>query len=290
MNLNLSSLYNRSILFVNNVSNDVERTSQTLDIRLENRNKKVIDAAVVTAVVPFRPPHKQVVDHQAKPPPKVQVSQVLVQIVPRLGFLLSLGLLVGRLEGWNMVDSIYYSISTASTVGFGDKAPTRQVSRFVASLCIPLAVATGGEILGTIAAAVWKQRRAALFESVAQKDFSMDHIKEMDTNGDGQVSKLDYLEFMLVEMQLVEKGVIEELEAQFDKLDMTKGGTLSKKDLILMVKMRRRKQQEMDAAVVDVDAPVESVVDDDENATVSSSLNSAHMATVATEMQPAPIA
>ena len=53
---------------------------------------------------------------------------------------------------------------------------------------------------------------------------------------------------MLVEMQLVDKGVLEELESQFDRLDMTKVGSLSKKDLILMARLRRIKQEELEAA------------------------------------------
>jgi len=251
-----------------NRSNEKEPAAQTRVGQQQQNN----DASNVTAVVRFQPPPTQVDDHTAKPPPTVHPIQVLAQITPRLGLLASLGMLVGRLEGWSVLDSLYFSISTASTMGLGDLAPQRQVSRLVAALCIPLAVATGGEILGTLAAMVWQRRRAALLQSVLQKDFSMDHIKEMDTNGDGHVSKLDYLEFMLVEMQLVDKGVLDELESQFDRLDMTKGGSVSKKDLILMVKMRRRKQQEMDAAVVDVPVPEEI------GSETSTGLKSAHTA------------
>ena len=197
-------------------------------------------AQYVTAVVPFIPKQKQIDDHQAKPPPKVTIFDLVRRIVPRMGFLVSLGLVFGWMEHWSWVDSVYFSLSTASTVGFGDKAPTLQSTRLLAVFCIPIMVAMGGEILGTIASAFLQRRRAALFDNLVKKDFSIEHIKEMDSDGDGQVSKLDYINFMLVEMEFVERAVLEELESQFDRLDMTKGGTLSKKDLILMAKMRRR--------------------------------------------------
>ncbi|MGB3465755.1 MAG: outer membrane beta-barrel protein, partial [Cyclobacteriaceae bacterium] len=46
VSLNLSGLYNRGILFVNNSGNIVERTSHTADLKLENRNKKLVDIGV----------------------------------------------------------------------------------------------------------------------------------------------------------------------------------------------------------------------------------------------------
>eukprot|EP00977_Amphora_coffeiformis_P009374 scaffold2155_cov162-Amphora_coffeaeformis.AAC.3 len=52
-------------------------------------------------------------------------------------------------------------------------------------------------------------------------------------------------------MQLVDKRVLEELGSQFDRLDMTRVGSLSKKDLILMAKLRRIKQEELEAAAAE---------------------------------------
>lgn len=43
INLNVSSNYNRGLLFVNNSENTVDRIINTADIKLENRKKKVID-------------------------------------------------------------------------------------------------------------------------------------------------------------------------------------------------------------------------------------------------------
>jgi Ca2+-binding EF-hand superfamily protein len=77
------------------------------------------------------------------------------------------------------------------------------------------------------------------------KDFTIDHIKEMDRDGDGEVSRLEYTEFMLVEMKLVEPSVLEELREQFDRLDMTMSDSLTKQDLILMAKLRRNRKEQI---------------------------------------------
>jgi len=150
-----------------------------LDRKKEKVVKSVANDAVITAVVPFTPPPIRVIDHQSPPPPKSSVIEVMARIVPRLGLLVAMGLLFGRIEGWSIVDSVYFGLTTAGTIGFGDKAPTLQSTRLLASLCIPISVAIGGEILGTIAAAFLKHRRAQLFDTLVKKDFSIEHIKEM---------------------------------------------------------------------------------------------------------------
>ena len=68
----------------------------------------------------------------------------------------------------------------------------------------------------------------------------MEHIKEMDRNGDGEVSRLEYMEFMLVEMKLVDSSVLSELHEQFDRLDMTMSDSLTKDDLIAMARLNKK--------------------------------------------------
>ena len=75
---------------------------------------------------------------------------------------------------------------------------------------------------------------------------------------------------MLVEMHLVDKRVLEELGSQFDRLDMTRVGSLSKKDLILMARLRRIKQDELEAAAAEDLGSLDSPVD-------AANLKSAHV-------------
>ncbi|MDW7732338.1 MAG: potassium channel family protein [Methanolobus sp.] len=39
--------------------------------------------------------------------------------------------LFNRLEGWSFFDSIYFVVITLTTIGYGDFAPTTQITRFL---------------------------------------------------------------------------------------------------------------------------------------------------------------
>ena len=56
----------------------------------------------------------------------------------------ALAVAVGRIEGWNLVDSVYYGFITATTVGYGDIVPKHVIGKLV-SILLPLIglVATG---------------------------------------------------------------------------------------------------------------------------------------------------
>ena len=70
-----------------------------------------------------------------------------------------LGQFIGKKEGWSPIDSFYWSFITATTVGYGDLRPTRNLSRMGAILIAFLGLLLSGIIIaiavraGTIALA-----------------------------------------------------------------------------------------------------------------------------------------
>ncbi|MEM8867922.1 MAG: potassium channel family protein [Verrucomicrobiota bacterium] len=48
------------------------------------------------------------------------------------------GLVVGRLEKWSKLDSVYYAFITATTVGYGDFRPKHRLSK-IAAIILALA-------------------------------------------------------------------------------------------------------------------------------------------------------
>jgi Ion channel len=49
-----------------------------------------------------------------------------------LGAVVALGLVIGRLEGWSVQESIYFAFVSGLTIGYGDLAPTTGLARFLA--------------------------------------------------------------------------------------------------------------------------------------------------------------
>lgn len=73
-----------------------------------------------------------------------------------LGVMVALGIVIGLLEGWSILDSIYFAFVSGLTIGYGDLVPTRPLSRIFAIgigltgvLLVGLIVAIGVRALET---------------------------------------------------------------------------------------------------------------------------------------------
>ena len=162
---------------------------------------------------------------------------------PSLSVLLAGGIGMGYLEGWSIQDSIYYAFITAGTLGYGDFSPITSHGRLWAVIFIPLAVGTAGEVLGGVANWLVQRRQNRFYKIQLERELNIDRLLDMDADKNNKVSREEYVEFMLKEMQLVDHEVFQELHAQFNKLDADGGGYLDKNDLKLLV-MRRQKAKE----------------------------------------------
>lgn len=101
-----------------------------------------------------------------------------------------------------------------------------------------MSVAAAGEILASVGSALVEQRQKKIFQGQLENSLTVDHLKVMDANEDGKVDREEYVLFMLMEMGLVTKQEIEELQEQFGRLDVTRSGYLDQQDLLLMAKLR----------------------------------------------------
>ena len=123
-------------------------------------------------------------------------------------------------------------------MGYGDLAPTTQHGKMVAIVFIPLAVASMGHWLGLVASWIMDGRSARHRKKMYGRELTQRDLDIMDVDGDGQVSRAEFLEFMLVAMNLIDEDLMHELRDHFDRLDVDGTGSLSRDDL---VEVARRK-------------------------------------------------
>lgn len=133
---------------------------------------------------------------------------------------------------------LYWMVVTGTTVGFGDLGPTQMVTRCICILWIPLAVAVLGEFLGRIAATYIDRRNDDMEDAFMERTMTLADLRCMDTDNDSRVSPQEFLRYMLVALQKVEKEEIDEIMELFQKLDKSNTGFIDKEDLMSHVTMR----------------------------------------------------
>jgi hypothetical protein len=89
-----------------------------------------------------------------------------------LGAMIGLGLLVSYLEGWRLLDGVYFAFVTGLTVGYGDLTPTLPASRIAA-----IAIGFAGILFSALLAAIGVR---ALQEAVSKSHADSDsHEREL---------------------------------------------------------------------------------------------------------------
>lgn len=166
---------------------------------------------------------------------------LLCRYLPALIPIVLASFLFAYLEGWHYVDAFYFFVSTSCTIGYGDVVPQSTPMKFFAIIFIPLAVGAVGHTLGAVTNFIVERRRSVYQRQVWSQELKVGDLHIMDWDRDGEVSKLDYVEFMLLTLKKVDANLINELHQQFDQLDTNRSGSLTKVDLERLAKKRLKR-------------------------------------------------
>ena len=224
-----SGLFSRT----NSTESLMSLTSSTSYASLESLESLQADPADLSNQAPFR---KRVLNEHSRW--YMSMCSLLCRCLPALIPIVLASFLFAYLEDWHYVDSCYFFVSTASTIGYGDVVPQSDSMKVFAIFFIPLAVGAVGHTLGAVTNFVVERRRAVYQKRVWSQELKVGNLQIMDWDRDGEVSKLDYVEFMLLTLKRVDADMLHELHQQFDQLDTNRSGSLTKQDLERLAKKR----------------------------------------------------
>lgn len=138
-----------------------------------------------------------------------------------------------RIESMGLVDALYFSWITSSTVGFGDLTPVRGASKLFSVLFLLLSTFSLGNLIGAYAEMELQRRQRAFRKKILQAKIDTKDLLEMDTSGDRKLSKDEYLVAMLRRTDLVPQEDIEAILERFAQLDADGNGFVDAKELDL---------------------------------------------------------
>ena len=179
-----------------------------------------------------------VLDNDVSPtaPGKCGLTQLDWKVVTAIGTLLLfflMGMLVFAIaENWSFTKALYYCCISITTVGYGDAHVVNPGTKIFACVWLGFACLSLGKTVSELVD--WKLSKKILNirSRVLNKKFDTKYFQKMDKDGDGSISKFDFLVYQLVHGQWnVDQSDINTIMTKFNTLDETQNGTLSMKEL-----------------------------------------------------------
>lgn len=137
---------------------------------------------------------------------------------------------IGSKEDWDWSTCIYFAMITSLTIGFGDMTPTTN-SRMFAIFYILFTFATTSYCFGSIVSYLVHQKRKRILQHFESKELTWDDFKIMDLKNDNKISEAEFMAYILIKMNIVEKDLITDLYTRFRPLDPNHTGYFDKKDV-----------------------------------------------------------
>ena len=144
------------------------------------------------------------------------LKKVVCALFPMFTYIL-MGTIIGLVEGWDFGESFYWAAMTVTTIGYGDFKPESPGGRGFCIVYCPCAV--------LVLARTGLQVKNVLQEASLKK-ISLTKIKAMDRDGNGKITRAEYMAAVLLSMGQATEETIELIEFQFRYLDSKERGKL----------------------------------------------------------------
>ncbi|KAL8544769.1 hypothetical protein ACS0TY_005116 [Phlomoides rotata] len=182
--------------------------------------------------------------NQQHAPPRFSARNFLVDVAKgRMRIRLKVGLAMGSVvlcigagilvlhfvESFDMVDSVYLSVMSVTTVGYGDMAFKTVEGRLFASIWLLFSTLAVARAFVYLVEARIDKRHRKIANWVLHRRITVDDLLAADINHNGFISKSEYVIFKLKEMGKIQDKDILQICDQFNKLDRNKSDSMKQK-------------------------------------------------------------
>ncbi|KAL8224788.1 hypothetical protein R6Q57_017345 [Mikania cordata] len=134
-------------------------------------------------------------------------------------------------EGLDWIDSLYLSVLSVTTVGYGDRAFRTVEGRLFASFWLLFSTLMVARAFLYLAEARIDKRHRRVAKWVLQRQITVEDLLAADINNSGFLSKSEYIVFKLKEMGKIEERDVLQICNQFNKLDSSHSGKITLRHL-----------------------------------------------------------
>lgn len=135
------------------------------------------------------------------------------------------------LEGLSVLNAIYATTISASTVGFGDYEPTHKLTKAIMTVWLCFSTFAVGKVIADFTDASVKAKQRDVSRRLLTASMDMGGLQMFDMNRDGRVDKGEFLAEMLVRSGKVERDEVNAILLRFKQLDKDNSGEISIADL-----------------------------------------------------------
>jgi len=134
-------------------------------------------------------------------------------------------------DPFTVIDLLYFVAATLTTIGYGDVSFKSAQGRLFAIFFLPLGVFSIGSLVGEIVG--WESERRHMMRQfkMVSRGLNLRDLNVMDIDNNNKVDKIEFLQFVLVQTNKVEKQYFDRLKSQFRRLDKDRSGYLDTNDL-----------------------------------------------------------
>eukprot|EP01080_Neovahlkampfia_damariscottae_P004931 gene4931-8528_t len=133
-------------------------------------------------------------------------------------------------EEWSLVDSMYYTIVTSTDLGETELHPTKGWTKLMATFLVLSTASLFSFTIGTIAEFIAEKFKQDIADKFFSQKVSKATLADMDANEDGKVSRIEFLEYMLTNCEMVDEDDIKRIHERFEFLDADQSGYLNLDD------------------------------------------------------------